>query len=326
MMGPFIRHLRSTGLYSEATLESLSLRECESEVSHELIAELVGHIHREKGEGAILIFLPGWEDISKVNKMLTDRDSRLALDGRDARIYPLHSLMPTASQREIFERPPKGVRKIVIATNIAETSITIDDVVYVVDSGKIKMKNYDPKLNVATLKPEWVALANARQRRGRAGRVQPGICYHLYTKAREMTLEQFVVPEMLRTRLEEVILQIKSLELGQASSFLSRVMEPPSEPSVERAIQLLRTINALDSREQLTAMGFHLAALPMDPQTGRMIILAAMFSCLDPVLSVAASLTFKDAFMVPLGREAEVDNIKKQISRGTRSDHLMLAK
>merc|ERR1719412_413555 len=122
--------------------------------------------------------------------------------------------MPTVNQKEIFNRPPKGIRKIVIATQIAETSITIDDIVYVIDAGKIKMTNYSPNENITTLKAEWVSLANARQRRGRACRVQPGICYHLYTRAREMTLNQYVIPEMLRTSLDQVILTIKMLALG----------------------------------------------------------------------------------------------------------------
>ncbi len=321
-IGPFLRDLSASGKYSPTTLESLSRPESE-ETSHELIATLVQKIHANEGDGAILVFLPGWEDISKVNKLLTE-DSHFALRGR-AKIYPLHSLMPTASQKEIFLRPPPGTRKIVIATNIAETSITIDDIVYVVDCGKIKMSNFDVKANIATLKPEWVSLANSRQRRGRAGRVQPGICYHLYSHARETTLEQFVAPEMLRTRLEEVVLQIKSLELGKASSFLSRVMEPPSEESIRLAVELLTTIQALDEREQLTPLGFHLAHLPMDPQTGKMILMGAVFSCLDPILSVAASLSFKDAFVVPLGKEEIVDKKKRELSSGTRSDHLMLA-
>ena len=97
-------------------------------------------------------------------------------------IHPVHSLMPTATQRAIFQRPPKGTRKIVIATNIAETSITIDDIVYVIDCGKIKITQYDLDSNLATLQPEWVSLANARQRRGRAGRVQAGQCFHLFTR------------------------------------------------------------------------------------------------------------------------------------------------
>ncbi|TRY69262.1 hypothetical protein TCAL_13343 [Tigriopus californicus] len=319
---PYIRHLESQGHYSRSTLDSLRLPESE-EINHELIATLIHHIHAHEKSGAVLVFVPGWDDISKVNRLLTD-DGPYRLRGR-VKIFPLHSLMPTINQKEIFSRPPEGVRKIVIATNIAETSITIDDVVFVVDCGKIKMTNYDPKSNLATLKPEWVAEANARQRRGRAGRVQPGICYHLFTKSRAMTLDKFVQPEMLRTKLEELVLQIKSLGFGKVAPFLSKVMEPPEDLTIERALTMLRTINALDEEEQLTALGFHLSKLPMDPQTGKMVLLAAIFGCVDPILSVAASLTFKDAFMIPLGKEKLADEKRRQLSRGTKSDHLLLA-
>ena len=324
-IGPYLRDLQSRGTYSAETLESLSFAESE-EINHELIATVVHYIHTTKEDGAILVFLPGWDDISKVNRLLTeDRRYSLMADGGNVQIFPLHSLMPTASQKSIFSRPPVGTRKVVIATNIAGTSITIDDVVFVVDCGKIKMNNFDVKNNLSTLKPEWVSLANARQRRGRAGRVQAGFCYHLYSKAREMTMTQFMVPEMLRTKLEEVILQIKILEFGRASAFLNRVMEPPDDRAVDLAIDMLCNMNALDVDEQLTPLGFHLAQLPMDPQTGKMILFGAIFNCLDPVLSVAASLSFKDPFLVPLGKEEIVDERKRELANGSRSDHLMMA-
>ncbi|KAL1440711.1 hypothetical protein MTO96_009259 [Rhipicephalus appendiculatus] len=157
-----------------------------------------------KPEGAILVFLPGWEQINNLNKLLTaDRNLRGSL------IIPLHSMMPTVNQRQVFDRPPAGVRKIVLATNIAETSITINDVVYVIDCGKIKMSNFDVDKNLATLDAEWVSRANAQQRKGRAGRVQPGVCYRLYTSWRESQLDAYQLPEMLRTRLETLILKIK---------------------------------------------------------------------------------------------------------------------
>ena len=326
-IAPFLRDISNNGAYSQSTIESLSSSNSE-EINIELIASLVHYIHREQKDGAILVFLPGWSDISELNKLLT-KDSRYQIkDHRSVEIHPLHSMMPTINQKKIFNKPPKGVRKIVIATNIAETSITIDDVVYVIDSGKIKLTKYNAQDNISTLLPEWVSLANARQRRGRAGRVQPGICYHLFSRAREMTLEQYAVPEMLRTRLEEVILKIKVLELGKAESFLEKVMDPPNEVNVMRAIEMLVSINALNhekDNEILTPLGYHLAKLPMDPQTGKMILFGAIFSCLDPILSVAASLSFKDAFVIPIGKESVVDKTRLELSKNTKSDHLMLA-
>ncbi|KAJ9578179.1 hypothetical protein L9F63_005568 [Diploptera punctata] len=140
-----------------------------------------------------------------------------------------------------------------------------------------------------------------------------------------MTLASYPLPEMLRTRLEEVILQIKILQLGNAKSFLERVMDPPDPRAVELSIKLLENLNAMDSDENLTPLGFHLARLPLDPQTGKMILMGALFSCVDPIFSVAASLSFKDPFHIPLGQEEKVNRKKIELSRGQKSDHLILA-
>ncbi|GAB6031855.1 ATP-dependent DNA/RNA helicase dhx36 [Chamberlinius hualienensis] len=295
----------------------------EEAIDYDLMKELIKYIDFKQPAGAILVFLPGWEQISKLNSALTSdsfyRSSRHL-------IIPLHSMMPTISQRSIFDKPPSGVRKIVLATNIAETSITINDVVYVIDCGKIKMSNFDSNKVISTLNPEWVSLANARQRRGRAGRVQSGICFHLYTKLRESLLESYQPPELLRTRLEELCLHIKILKLGNIIPFISKAMDPPSLRAMEISIQLLTKLNALDSEENLTPLGYNLAQLPLDPQTGKMLLLASIFGCIDPILTVAASLSFRDPFVMPLGKEEEADMQKKYLSEGCKSDHLLLIK
>lgn len=322
MIGPYIRN-EMQGKYSRATIEILRNKKSE-ELNHDLVSALVHHLHVEQDDlGAILVFLPGWEDISKVHTNLSQEGSRYFL--HFAKIFPLHSMMPTSDQREIFQKPPENTRKIILATNIAETSITIDDVVFVVNCGKVKMTKFDTKANLSTFKAEWVSLANSKQRRGRAGRVKPGICYHLYSKPREMILDSFMLPEIQRKRLEEVILQIKVLGLGNVNNFLGRVMDPPEKESIDLSLDLLRSLNAINTDQQLTPLGFHLAQLPMDPQTGKMILLGAIFSCLDPVLSVAASLSFKDAFVVPLGKEEIVDKIKRKLAGESRSDHFLMA-
>ncbi|XP_071450154.1 ATP-dependent DNA/RNA helicase DHX36-like [Hetaerina americana] len=320
-INPHIRQLSYEGKYSKNVLDSLAIPESE-ELNIELIALLIQYICLNDGDGAILVFLPGWAEISNLHNNLSDSGN---FPRSKYLIIPLHSMMPTVNQREIFNRPPPGVRKIIIATSIAETSITIDDVVFVVDCGKTKMKNFDVKNNVATLEPQWVSLANAHQRRGRAGRVQPGVCYHLYSRAREMMLAEYPLPEMLRSRLEDVILQLKVLRLGKVRPFLQKVMDPPDPRAIELSLKLLHTLNALDEDEHLTPLGFHLAHLPIDPQPGKMILLGAIFSCVDPILSVAASLGFKDAFIIPLGKEREVDQKKRQLAKGCKSDHLVVA-
>ncbi|KAL6265020.1 hypothetical protein P5V15_005111 [Pogonomyrmex californicus] len=286
-----------------------------------LIEKLVRYICNTKDPGAILIFLPGMMDISNLCKMMLGPD----YPSDKYIIYPLHSRMPTVDQKLIFREPPRGVRKIIIATSIAETSITIEDVVYVIDSGRTKFGKFDVEKNIQTLEPEWVSLANAKQRRGRAGRVKSGECYHMYTKAREMTFAQYPLPEMLRTRLEEVILQIKILQLGKVKQFLATVMDPPDLKAIHLSLNLLETLNALDEHENLTPLGYHLAHLPLDPRTGKMILWGALFSCAEPIFAIAASLTFKDAFYCPLGKEEIANSKKLELSMEQFSDHVALA-
>ncbi|XP_070169904.1 ATP-dependent DNA/RNA helicase DHX36-like [Polyergus mexicanus] len=318
---PYIRQLRTEMKYGELVFNQLRNPNSEN-LSLELIEKLVRYICNTKGPGAILIFLPGMMDISQLNRMMLDSG---CYPSNKYIIYPLHSRMPTIDQKLIFKEPSDDIRKIIIATSIAETSITIEDVVYVIDCGKTKLGRFDVKNNIQTLEPEWVSLANAKQRRGRAGRVKSGECYHLYCKVREMTFDQYPLPEMLRTRLEEVILQIKILQLGKAKEFLANVMDPPDLKAIDLSLDLLRTLNALDKEEHLTPLGYHLAHLPLDPRTGKMILWAALFSCVEPIFAIAASLTFKDAFYCPLGKEEEANKRKLELSMGEYSDHIALA-
>ena len=141
-------------------------------------------------------------------------------------------------------------------------------------------------------------------------------------------MDSYLLPEIMRKRLEEIILQIKALGLGKAEPFLNKLMDPPSTEAITLSLDLLRGLGAISKStdEQLTHLGFHLSQLPMDPQSGKMILFGAIFSCLDPILSVAASLSFKDAFVVPLGNEDMVDCVKAKFQGDSRSDHLMMAK
>ncbi|NWZ34265.1 DHX36 helicase, partial [Brachypodius atriceps] len=312
----YLRQLQ--GRYSASTINALEMMD-DDKVDLDLIAALIRHIVLEEEDGAILVFLPGWDNISTLHEILT---SQVMFKSDRFIIIPLHSLMPTVNQTQVFKKTPPGVRKIVIATNIAETSITIDDVVFVIDGGKIKETHFDTQNNISTMAAEWVSKANAKQRKGRAGRVQPGHCYHLYNGLRASLLDDYQLPEILRTPLEELCLQIKILKLGGIAHFLSKLMDPPSRDAVMLAINHLMELNALDRQEELTPLGVHLARLPVEPHIGKMILFGALFCCLDPVLTIAASLSFKDPFVIPLGKEKIADARRKELSRNSKSDHL----
>ncbi|NXD25237.1 DHX36 helicase, partial [Spelaeornis formosus] len=312
----YLRQLQ--GRYSASTVDALEMMDDEK-VDLELVAALIRHIVLEEEDGAILVFLPGWDNISTLHEILM---SQVMFKSDRFIIIPLHSLMPTVNQTQVFKKTPPGVRKIVIATNIAETSITIDDVVFVIDGGKIKETHFDTQNNISTMTAEWVSKANAKQRKGRAGRVQPGHCYHLYNGLRASLLDDYQLPEILRTPLEELCLQIKILKLGGIAYFLSKLMDPPSCDAVLLAINHLMELNALDRQEELTPLGVHLARLPVEPHIGKMILFGALFCCLDPVLTIAASLSFKDPFVIPLGKEKIADARRKELSKNSKSDHL----
>ena len=238
--------------------------------------------------GAILVFLPGWEDINRVMAELQSHP-HFAASPAAYSILPLHGSIPSSEQRRIFSPPQAGVRKIVLATNVAETSITIDDVVFVLDSGKMKEKTYDPYSRMSSLASGWISQANAQQRAGRAGRSRPGVCLRLYTQAMYDKMDAFQTPELLRTPLEEVCLQIKLLQLKDVASFLSDCLQPPAPVAVRTALELLVNLGALTAKEELTELGEYLAALPLDPRLGKMILYGAAFQCLDPSQTAVCS-------------------------------------
>ncbi|XP_048582367.1 ATP-dependent DNA/RNA helicase DHX36 isoform X2 [Nematostella vectensis] len=295
------------------TMENMDL----DQIDFDLAVKLIKYICLNMEAGAILVFMPGWEDISKLHENL-----KRTLPSDKCLLIPLHSLMPTANQRQVFDRPPLGVRKIVIATNIAETSITIDDVVFVVDCGKVKEKSYDASRKISCLMPVWISTASSRQRRGRAGRVQPGYCFHLFTQLQAQSFIDYQLPEMLRTPLEELCLQIKILKLGMVREFLSKALQPPEPLAVQNALDVLAQLNALDTKENLTPLGYHLASLPVDPRIGKMILFGAILSCLDPVLTVASTLGFREPFVYPLDKKKLADKVRTRLAGDSHSDHI----
>ncbi|KAK9115062.1 hypothetical protein Syun_021859 [Stephania yunnanensis] len=307
--------------YSQQTRDSLSCWNPDS-IGFNLIENVLCYICNNKKPGAILVFMTGWDDINALKDQLQTHP--YLGDPSRVLLLPCHGSMASSEQRLIFNKPEVGVRKIVLATNMAETSITIDDVVYVVDCGKAKETSYDALNNTPCLLPSWISKASARQRRGRAGRVQPGECFRLYPKCVYDAFADYQLPELLRTPLQSLCLQIKSLKLGSISDFLSRALQSPEPLSVQNAIDYLKIIGALDEKENLTTLGRHLSILPVEPKLGKMLIYGAIFNCLDPILTVVAGLSVRDPFLMPYDKKDLAESAKSQFAAKDYSDHLAL--
>ena len=274
---------------------------------------------------AILVFLPGIKEITTLQELLIK-----SMKSSAARewVLPIHSTIPPEEQRLVFTRPPKGVRKIVLATNIAETAITIDDVSFVVDVGRMKENRYDPLKRMSSLEDCLVARSNARQRRGRAGRVQEGVSVHLFTKHRHEKIALAAqAPEVQRVPLEQLVLRIKALQYpGTAAEVCARLVEPPAPEAVQRAVEELvfleaLTVNTVSNKELLTPLGVHLSTLPVDCRIGKLILLGAMFGVTDDALTIAATLSYRNPFMSPMSVREEADRAKMKFATA-QSDHL----
>ncbi|XP_020234511.1 DExH-box ATP-dependent RNA helicase DExH5, mitochondrial isoform X2 [Cajanus cajan] len=308
--------------YSPQTQESLSCWNPDC-IGFSLIEYILCNICENERPGAVLVFMTGWDDISSLKEKLLGHT--VLGDPNRVLLLTCHGSMASSEQKLIFEEPEDGVRKIVLATNIAETSITINDVVFVLDCGKAKETSYDALNNTPCLLPTWISKVSAQQRRGRAGRVQPGECYHLYPRCVYDAFAEYQLPEILRTPLQSLCLQIKSLRLGSISEFLSRALQSPEILAVQNAIEYLKIIGALDGNENLTILGHYLTMLPMEPKLGKMLILGAIFNCLDPILTVVAGLSVRDPFLTPLDKKDLAEAAKSQFC-GAYSDHLALVR
>lgn len=313
--------------YSKRACKSLFLME-PMKINLELIESILRFIvegeHDWPKEGSILIFLPGLAEIQSVYDSLSDNSVFSPRAGKFI-LVPLHSTLTNEEQSQVFRKAPIGKRKIVLSTNIAETSVTIDDCVFVIDCGQMKEKRFDSNRNMESLDLVWVSRANALQRKGRAGRVMPGISIHLYTHNR--FTYQFLgqpVPEIQRIPLEQLLLRIKTLpnfENREVSEIIEHFLEPPTDHNVSSAITRLQDVGAFDSNQNLTALGFHLAELPVDVRIGKLMLFGAIFQCVDSVLTIAACLSYKSPFISPFSKRSEADAKKKQFSI-CNSDHL----
>ncbi|CAI6360148.1 unnamed protein product [Macrosiphum euphorbiae] len=279
-----------------------------------MIELLLTHIENNlKIKGAVLIFLPGWAWISELNNHLQQNETI----AQNCSILLLHSSLSHAQQHKVFKPVPLGKRKVILSTNIAETSITIDDVVFVIDYGKSKIVRCTN--NVTIFDTVWASKVNVVQRRGRAGRVQEGYCFSLYTKERFKKMDDNISPELNHCSLNKIGLTIKLLNLGDIYTFLKKAIDPPPAQSVYNVIDTLKEMKCLDGNGNLTNLGFILAELPVEPQLGRMMILGNILKLGESLSIIAAgSSTNYDLFVGEYG-----ENTAKHYYSGNRcSDQL----
>ncbi|XP_017278017.1 ATP-dependent RNA helicase DHX30 [Kryptolebias marmoratus] len=289
----------------------------------DLVADVIEHIDKHGEPGAVLCFLPGWQDIKAVQEKLKEKPY---FSSGSHMILPLHSSLSVADQQTVFQHPPEGQRKIVLATNIAETSITIDDIVHVVDAGTHKELNYDPQTKVSCLDTVWISRSNVTQRKGRAGRCRPGQSYHLFPRKRLESMTLFPIPEILRTPLENLVMQAKIHSPNcKAVDFLSQVLDSPEQYAVRDAVKNLQEIGVLDKTEALTSLGEHVACISCDPRLGKVLVLGIVFRCVLPMLSVAACLT-RDPFHNSLQNRDLVKKAKEDLSASSFSDYLVFSR
>jgi ATP-dependent RNA helicase DHX57 len=290
-----------------STIQSIGMR-----INYDLITETVKEIDAElsymKQEGGILIFMPG---VMEINRTLDYLRSIPHLH-----VLPLHASLQSVEQRRVFPHAPKGKRKVIVATNVAETSITIDDIVAVIDTGRVKETSFDPANNMRKLEEVWASRAACKQRRGRAGRVQAGKCYKLYTRNAETTkMAERPEPEIRRVPLEQLCLSVRAMGIKDVAQFLASALTPPEALAVDGAMDLLGRMGALDG-EDLTALGRHLSLIPADLRCGKLMVYGTIFGCLEACVTIAAILTVKSPFVSPQDKREESKTARAKFSNG----------
>ncbi|KAH8202551.1 hypothetical protein TruAng_003262 [Truncatella angustata] len=302
-------------------VEILYSREPESDYLDASL-QTVLQIHLMEPPGDILLFLTGQEEIDTSCEILYERMKALGPNVPNLNILPVYSALPSEQQSRIFEPAPPGERKVVIATNIAETSITIDHIYYVIDPGFVKQNAYDPKLGMDALVVTPISQAQANQRAGRAGRTGPGKCFRLYTEAAyQSEMLPTTVPEIQRQNLSNTILMLKAMGINDLLNF--DFMDPPPTNTMLTALEELYALSALDDEGLLTRLGRKMADFPMDPALSKVLIAAVDLDCSEEVLSIIAMLNVTTVFHRPKEKQQQADQ-KKAKFHDPAGDHLTL--
>ncbi|KAK4938803.1 DEAH-box ATP-dependent RNA helicase prp22 [Elasticomyces elasticus] len=282
----------------------------------------VMQIHLTEPAGDILLFLTGQEEIDTSCEVLFERMKALGPSVPELIVLPVYSALPSEMQSRIFDPAPPGSRKVVIATNIAETSITIDHIYYVIDPGFVKQNAYDPKLGMDSLVVTPISQAQAKQRAGRAGRTGPGKCFRLYTEAAyQSEMLPTTIPEIQRQNLSNTILMLKAMGINDLLHF--DFMDPPPTNTMLTALEELYALSALDDEGLLTRLGRKMADFPMEPSLSKGLIASEDMGCSDEMLTIVAMLSVQTVFYRPKEKQQQADQ-KKSKFHNPHGDHLTL--
>lgn len=281
-------------------------------------------IHKSQPKGDVLVFLTGQEEIEAAEEMLRERTRGMGSKLGELIIAPVYATLPSEMQAKIFEPTPQRARKVVLATNIAETSVTIPGIVYVVDPGFCKQNSYTPRTGMESLLVVPVSRAGAKQRAGRAGRTQPGKCFRLYTKWSYLNeMDEDTVPELLRTNLCQVVLLLMSLGIDNLIDF-DFIDAPPAE-ALLRSLEQLYALGALNDKGKLTKRGRRMAELPLDPMMAKALLASEEHGCSEEVTIICAMLSVNNAiFYRPKEKKVMADAARAAFSQGGGGDHIAL--
>jgi ATP-dependent RNA helicase DDX35 len=287
----------------------------------ERAVKTVFDIHTQEAEGDILLFLTGREEIDTAIQLISERAATLHPKAPSLLTLPLFAGLTTEQQMYVFGKTPENTRKVIVSTNIAEASVTIDGIVYVIDCGFAKLRAYNPTTGIDTLTAVPISKASATQRAGRAGRTKPGKCFRLYTQQEYERLPEATVPEIQRSNLAPIIMQLKALGIDNIVRF-DFLTSPPAELII-RALELLSSLGAVDDYAKLTKpLGMRMAEIALDPMMAKVVLAAPSFGCLSEILTIAAMVNLQGTVWVQHAgdkRSAESNRRKFAVEEG---DHL----
>eukprot|EP00405_Crypthecodinium_cohnii_P043093 CAMPEP_0206560412 /NCGR_PEP_ID=MMETSP0325_2-20121206/20997_1 /ASSEMBLY_ACC=CAM_ASM_000347 /TAXON_ID=2866 /ORGANISM="Crypthecodinium cohnii, Strain Seligo" /LENGTH=1039 /DNA_ID=CAMNT_0054062145 /DNA_START=73 /DNA_END=3188 /DNA_ORIENTATION=+ len=280
-------------------------------------------IHLTQPAGDILVFFTGQQEIEEAMDAISYKTRGLGTSVGELLVLPIYATLPTELQAKIFEPTPEGARKVVLATNIAETSITIDNIVFVIDPGFCKQNTFNPRTGMESLIVVPCSKASANQRAGRAGRVMPGKCFRLYTKwSFEHELDDDNAPEIQRSNLGHVVLMLKSIGIDDLLHF--DFMDPPPPETLMKALEQLYALSALNDQGDLTKIGRRMAEFPMDPMLSKMMIASEKYKCVDEMVTICGMLGVDNAvFYRPKDKGLHADNARKNFHK-PGGDHMTL--